>query len=48
MVVQSFSQSCDGEGLAGGSSDENIDICLLIPINFRHVTKVRNVRVVVG
>jgi hypothetical protein len=47
-VIQSAPEAGDGEGLAGASSDENIDtVSPLMPIHLRDVAQVREVRVVV-
>jgi hypothetical protein len=47
-VSQAFAKARDTEGLAGGTSDENIDSCIWPFLESRHITVVRNIGVVVG
>jgi hypothetical protein len=41
-VSQAAAKSRDAEGLAGGSANENIDICIGPLLEFRHVATVRD------
>jgi hypothetical protein len=48
-VFKTFPESRDRERLAGGSSDEKIDICSKIPLlKVSHVTKVGDVGIVMS
>ena len=43
-IVEPLSEPCDGEGLARGSSDENIDICIRPLLEPGHVAPVGDAR----
>jgi hypothetical protein len=47
VVVQTASQSCDAEGLAGCSADEEVDISILVFLNRCEVAVQRHVGIVV-
>jgi hypothetical protein len=46
MVGKTLSESCDGEGLAGGSADEDVDALRRVVDELGEVTMVGHLRVV--